>query len=607
MHNLAFLSEWAARALLFGMIGFVTVSFLRRRGAATQHAIWRAVLTAMLALPVLTMILPPLAVNSPRVVINKVTTIRNMALVDGVSAPAASGTAVSMPLMRSAGKQSPQWITWAAVTLAIYLAVSVLLLSRMILQVRRGMLTASAAKRVAIPLMDELGYPRPDVRESTAVTVPFAIGWRSPVIVVPADWRSWDEFKLRSVLVHELAHIRRGDWLTSLAAAINRSLYWFHPVAWWLEARIAALAEEACDASAIRCGDDAPRYAAVVLDFAKSVNGRQLPDTGTAMARTSMVGRRIHAILESKVDLNAAASRLPVIAAFVLAIPALYAAGTFEFQDPLLKTPPTPYSSMSHIVGVRAVLADGCKLNADSAAHLEAELIRNPDNLTARIRLLSYYTQWMVSPDARTGHLLWLIQNHPDSDIFQLRTVATSIIPDYSGLNSPDIERTRALWLQQAERYATNPRVLANAAGSFAEVDGPAAFELIRRARRVDPDNPAWTDWLGVVYAYSVRSTFAGGRPRSGTAAGRKQFYPPLKLPLDQSVSLKTELEISLDVLLLGSTAESLLLETAQLKRHLITSVPDPELDASEIFGHQLLLRAQQLDPGNPRWRSLNR
>jgi hypothetical protein len=288
-------------------------------------------------------------------------------------------------------------------------------------------------------------------------------------------------------------------------------------------------------------------------------------------------------------------------------MPALYAAGTFEFQVPLLKTPPTPYSSMSHIDGVRAVLADGWTLNADGAAKLEAELFRNPEDLAIRIRLLSYYTQWLISPDARTRHLLWLIGHHPDSDIFQLRTVATSIVPDYSGFSSPDIERARALWLQQAERYATNSRVLANAASSLAEVDGPAALELIRRAHRVDPDNRNWTDWLGVVYAYAVRSTFAGGRPRGSAGAGNKQFYPPLKLPLDQNVSLKSEIEISQDVALIGSTAESLLSEIAELKRHNLPFFQDGELNASEAFGNQLLLRTLQLDPGNPRWRNLNR
>jgi len=610
MNSLAFLSESAVRALLFALIGSVASWFLSRRGAEAQHSIWRTVLVAMLALPLLTMILPPLVVDPPEILTDKVTTwsvfeLGTTGTVDvaaPIPAPAAS-RGLSRPAVRSAETQSRQGL--ASLVVIVYVGVSVLLLLQVILQVRRGFLITSAAKRVTIPFVSELGYPRADVRESTAVAVPFAIGWRSPIIVLPVNWRSWDEFTLRSVLAHELAHIRRHDWLTSVAAAVNRAFYWFHPIAWWLEGHIATLAEKACDGAAMRSGADPARYAAVVLDFAKRVNGRQL--LGTAMARTSKVGRRIHAILQSTVDVNAAASRPARIAAFFLAVPALYAAGTFEFQVPLLKTPPSPYSSMSHIDGVRAVLADGWKLNAARAAELEAELSRNPENLTIRIHLLSYYTQWMISPDARTRHLLWLIEHHPDSDVFQLRSVATSILPDYSGLNSPDIERARALWLQQAERYATNSRVLGNAAGSLAEVAGPAALELIRRAHRVDPDNPRWTDWLGVVYAYAVRSTFAGGQPRSSAGAGKKQLYPHLKLPIDQSVSLKNELETSEDVALVGSTVEVLLLEIAELKRHNFPFLPDGEIDASEAFGNQLQHRAQQLDPADPRWRNLKR
>ena len=62
MNSLAFLSESAVRALLFALIGSVASWFLSRRGAEAQHSIWRTVLVAMLALPLLTMILPPLVV-----------------------------------------------------------------------------------------------------------------------------------------------------------------------------------------------------------------------------------------------------------------------------------------------------------------------------------------------------------------------------------------------------------------------------------------------------------------------------------------------------------------------------------------------------------------
>jgi len=57
----------------------------------------------------------------------------------------------------------------------------------------------------------------------------------------------------------------------------------------------------------------------------------------------------------------------------------------------------------------------------------------------------------MVQPDLRSNHLLWLIEHHPDSDVFRLSTVVTAMAPDYSGVNSPNIERARALWLRQAE------------------------------------------------------------------------------------------------------------------------------------------------------------
>lgn len=76
-----------------------------------------------------------------------------------------------MPAGRSAERQSGRWVTWPIVLMTIYVSVSVLFLFGVILQVRRGMLIASSAKRVAIPVVDELVYPRADVRESTTVAV----------------------------------------------------------------------------------------------------------------------------------------------------------------------------------------------------------------------------------------------------------------------------------------------------------------------------------------------------------------------------------------------------------------------------------------------------
>lgn len=293
-------------------------------------------------------------------------------------------------------------------------------------------------------------------------------------------------------------------------------------------------------------------------------------------------------------------------AVFVLA--GVCAAAAFQLAvqaqpQTLTKSPLSPYSSMPRIEAARAILGDGWTLTAPEAAKLESELERDPENLAARIRLLSYYTQYTIFPELRSKHLFWLIEHHPDSDVFQLNTVATGVLPDYSNWKSPNIESAQALWLQQTERYPANPKVLANAATAFGQRAAPIALELVRRTRAAEPDNPEWVDWLAAIYATAVRSGFAGGRQLSRASSGKTSFHTGFWLPLTQSELLKGELETSSDAALVGSTAEELLRETALLQN-------DPfsigsEIQASEAFGKQLLLRAQELDPNNPRWKTV--
>ena len=277
-----------------------------------------------------------------------------------------------------------------------------------------------------------------------------------------------------------------------------------------------------------------------------------------------------------------------------VAVPVVCGASAFQLTS-VLKTPPSPYASMSHIDAVRAILADGWTLTSDGAAKLESDVERDPENLAARIRLLSYYTQYVVLPEFRSKHLLWLIEHHPDSDVFQLSTIVTAMAPDYSGVNSPNIERARALWLQQAERYATNAKVLANAATVFAASDGKIAFELLKRLRAVEPQNPEWLDWQAEVYATAVRTSFGDGIPRvrAWSGAGQnKLLHFPFNLSVVESRLLKSELESSSDAVLVARAADALLGEIAVLKNRFAAF---PEIQASEAFARQLQVRVQQL------------
>jgi len=91
------------------------------------------------------------------------------------------------------------------------------------------------------------------------------------VTILPEGWQDWVPAKLDAVLIHENEHVRRHDPFVQWLAVINRAIFWFHPLAWWLERRLASLSEEACDTAVLERGHDAADYSGYLLDLARSV------------------------------------------------------------------------------------------------------------------------------------------------------------------------------------------------------------------------------------------------------------------------------------------------------------------------------------------------
>ncbi len=93
--------------------------------------------------------------------------------------------------------------------------------------------------------------------QSAAVEVPTALGWLRPMILLPAcALAGLAPIQLEAILAHELAHIRRGDFLVNLLQSLVEVLLFYHPAVWWLSARIRAERELCCDdVAAELCGD----------------------------------------------------------------------------------------------------------------------------------------------------------------------------------------------------------------------------------------------------------------------------------------------------------------------------------------------------------------
>ncbi len=89
---------------------------------------------------------------------------------------------------------------------------------------------------------------------------PLAMGWLKPVVILPASaLLALSPESLEAVLAHELAHLRRGDYLANLLQTLAEALLFFHPAAWWLSRQIREIREHCCDdAAAALLGDPMP-------------------------------------------------------------------------------------------------------------------------------------------------------------------------------------------------------------------------------------------------------------------------------------------------------------------------------------------------------------
>jgi len=148
-------------------------------------------------------------------------------------------------------------------------------------------------------------------------------------------WRQWSQAQLDAVLTHESEHARRRHPLVQWLALLNRALFWFHPVAWWLEHHLSTLAEEACDNAVLARGYDPRAYSECLIDMTRSVNrsGVRLNIAGLAMPGSSLP-RRIRRILEGGSVPHTSRTRMAAVC-FACAISCTaIAAGTLDHAQP---------------------------------------------------------------------------------------------------------------------------------------------------------------------------------------------------------------------------------------------------------------------------------
>ncbi len=199
---------------------------------------------------------------------------------------------------------------WLKMLVAFWLA-GVLLLSfrlvRMWNRVQR--LRCVGVEEVPDPLVSRLEelarrlglQMRVNLLLSQLVEVPTLIGWLRPVILLPAAAvTGLTPSQLDAILVHELAHIRRHDYLVNLMQSAVETLLFYHPVVWWVSGRLRAERENCCDDLTVEILGDPINYGRALLVLEEQRGASTNPALVLGSQGGSLLGRIERLVVRSK-------------------------------------------------------------------------------------------------------------------------------------------------------------------------------------------------------------------------------------------------------------------------------------------------------------------
>jgi beta-lactamase regulating signal transducer with metallopeptidase domain len=316
---------------------------LRRASASARHMVWLLTLATLLALPVLTALLPRWDLPVlPRTAVPARPARLEPALgpvqplMRFVAAMPAPASMPSMPddiapvFSRSPQDRvqyvpnQPSSITWQSWLVAIWIAGVVLGLLRFAAGTVNVWNTTRHAQRIDDDLwlaqLDEAARGqslRRDVvlRRTSALSVPVVWGWRRPVVLVPVDSDFWSDDRRRAILQHELAHVARYDCVAQTIAALAQALYWPHPLVWWAVRQMRREAERACDDRVLASGTGAPEYAEYLLDAVRRLRAAPwLSASTSAVVERTHLGDRLLALLDDRLTRTAVSRRTVALA-----------------------------------------------------------------------------------------------------------------------------------------------------------------------------------------------------------------------------------------------------------------------------------------------------
>ena len=318
-----------AKATLILAIARLLLMVMPRASAATKHIVATAALIAVAVMPIATVVVPawhvvvekPAPAKPAGNAIEQPAAKKTVGATDAEENESSLGTAISLakatgvvpdePLSAMSRAMNVTQSTWKGMILVSAGIVTLLMLFQMLLGMagvwhvakNADELTHDAALVALDHARDALALGR-DVRllRSSRISVPVLWGFFKPVLLLPADVVTWPAERLRVVLLHELAHLKRFDGISLILTRIAVAIFWYHPLAWSLERAGRSECERACDDLVLAGGTKPSEYADHLLAIARSMpTFDPFRSVTLAMSRKSQLEGRLLSILQPHV------------------------------------------------------------------------------------------------------------------------------------------------------------------------------------------------------------------------------------------------------------------------------------------------------------------
>jgi beta-lactamase regulating signal transducer with metallopeptidase domain len=385
-------------AILVGLAA-AAAYLLRKRSAASRHAVWTAAVIGHLAIPVLVVVLPAWRVaglpalpwTSAESLAPASASMSSQSIAaaadEGADLAVAQTPAASTPQIGESQARAQESIQAGAtanratgskmeiipvdpattnrgtaatisIVATIWMFGAMLVLLRLAIGTWRVTQLAREGARVedgkwlslTQRLANTLGVTRPlTLLRGERLAVPVTWGIVYPAVLLPEDADEWPEERRRFVLVHEMAHVKRFDALTQLVAQLAVAIFWFDPLVWIAAHRMRVEREHACDDYVLRDGTTPSLYAGELLEMVRSIGtptrDRAAPAfAALAMARRSEFEGRMLAILDPRQDRHTLHPRGTFMTAIALVVLALPLAALRPYQAPIKATDEFPES-----------------------------------------------------------------------------------------------------------------------------------------------------------------------------------------------------------------------------------------------------------------------